>query len=216
MHIKYVISFCKTACRCVVIIQITNPISNFRYSHSMKHINDKYMHLTNYSIQKKNNEYESNQDDAVCQGHKWWVNAAAALKVEEISDCLQYFPEGHASLAFQMEHSKFDVHWLVVTVVRSLVLCLKTLKSMLWLLIVYRSLKALWGYLLKRGVNSNEIWKNIKDLIVKTIISAESAINSMIKSNVRNRYSVHELFGFDILLDETYKPWVLEVNISPR
>ena len=77
-------------------------------------------------------------------------------------------------------------------------------------------MKALWGYLLKRGVNSNEIWKNIKDLIVKTIISAESAINSMIKSNVRNRYSVHELFGFDILLDETYKPWVLEVNISPR
>ena len=39
----------------------------------MKHINDKYMHLTNYSIQKKNNEYESNADDTVCQGHKWYV-----------------------------------------------------------------------------------------------------------------------------------------------
>jgi len=45
-----------------------------RYSNSMKHINNKYMHLTNYSIQKKNNEYESNSDDTVCQGHKWYVH----------------------------------------------------------------------------------------------------------------------------------------------
>lgn len=74
----------------------------------------------------------------------------------------------------------------------------------------------MWGYLLKKGVNTNEIWKSIKDLIVKTIISAESSINSYIKMNVRNRYSVHELFGFDVMLDDTYKPWVLEVNISPR
>lgn len=36
------------------------------------------------------------------------------------------------------------------------------------------------------------------------------------KINVESPYSCHELFGFDIMLDENLKPWILEVNISPR
>jgi len=48
------------------------------------------------------------------------------------------------------------------------------------------------------------------------LISTESIINSMVKANVRRRYSCHELFGFDVLLDDKLKPWVIEVNISPR
>ena len=32
------------------------------------------MHLTNYSINKKNEgAYEANSDENVCQGHKWYV-----------------------------------------------------------------------------------------------------------------------------------------------
>lgn len=41
-------------------------------------------------------------------------------------------------------------------------------------------------------------------------------VNSLVKMHVRSSYSCHELFGFDIMLDENLKPWVLEVNISPR
>ncbi|KAK3102681.1 hypothetical protein FSP39_013107 [Pinctada imbricata] len=119
-----------------------------KYSSSMKNISNKFMHLTNYSINKKNNEYQSNGDDAVCQGHKW-------------------------------------------------------------------GLKALWNYMKRQGINTQAVWDSIKDLVVKTIICAESPINSLIKANCKSRYCVHELFGFDVLLDENLKPWILEVNISP-
>jgi hypothetical protein len=43
----------------------------FRYSNSMKHLANKFMHLTNYSVNKKNADYQANADDTVCQGHKW-------------------------------------------------------------------------------------------------------------------------------------------------
>jgi len=51
---------------------------------------------------------------------------------------------------------------------------------------------------------------------VAVCVSAEGNINSMIVGNVRHRYCCHELFGFDVLLDESLKPWLIEVNVSPR
>ncbi len=45
--------------------------------------------------------------------------------------------------------------------------------------------------------------------------SGDPHINVLVKTNLKRKYSVHELFGFDVILDENLKPWIVEVNISP-
>ncbi|XP_035688484.1 tubulin polyglutamylase TTLL4-like [Branchiostoma floridae] len=119
-----------------------------KYSFSMKSLSNRFMHLTNYSVNKRNAEFTPNSDKDRCEGHKW-------------------------------------------------------------------GLQALWRYLQRGGINTDHIWEQIKDLVIKTIICCESAVNSLVKANVRRRYCVNELFGFDIMLDSDLKPWILEVNISP-
>uniref|UniRef100_A0A452S6I7 Tubulin tyrosine ligase like 4 n=1 Tax=Ursus americanus TaxID=9643 RepID=A0A452S6I7_URSAM len=160
LHRPYLISGSKFDLRVYVYVTSYDPLriylfsdglvrfASCKYSPSMKSLGNKFMHLTNYSVNKKNAEYQANADETACQGHKW-------------------------------------------------------------------ALKALWNYLSQKGVNSDAIWEKIKDVVVKTIISSEPYVTSLLKMYVRRPYSCHELFGFDIMLDENLKPWVLEVNISP-
>ncbi len=54
------------------------------------------------------------------------------------------------------------------------------------------------------------------ECVVSSHGRSDPYVNSLVKMHVRSSYSCHELFGFDIMLDENLKPWVLEVNISPR
>uniref|UniRef100_A0A8C6RNU1 Tubulin tyrosine ligase-like family, member 4 n=1 Tax=Nannospalax galili TaxID=1026970 RepID=A0A8C6RNU1_NANGA len=160
LHKPYLISGSKFDLRIYVYVTSYDPLriylfsdglvrfASCKYSPSMKSLSNKFMHLTNYSVNKKNAEYQTNADETACQGHKW-------------------------------------------------------------------ALKALWHYLSQKGINSDAIWEKIKDVVVKTIISSEPYVTNLLKLYVRRPYSCHELFGFDIMLDENLKPWVLEVNISP-
>uniref|UniRef100_A0AAY4AUJ8 Tubulin tyrosine ligase-like family, member 4 n=1 Tax=Denticeps clupeoides TaxID=299321 RepID=A0AAY4AUJ8_9TELE len=160
LHKPYLISGNKFDLRIYVYVTSYDPLrvyifsdglvrfASCKYSSSMKSLSNKFMHLTNYSVNKKNSEYQTNSDHKACQGHKW-------------------------------------------------------------------ALKALWQYLSAKGINTTQIWEMIKDMVIKTIIASDPYVNMLVKANVRSPYSCHELFGFDIMLDENLKPWVLEVNISP-
>jgi len=64
-------------------------------------------------------------------------------------------------------------------------------------------------------LNVQQLWDNIVDIIIKTLISCQHHVNKLILQNAKNRYNCYELLGFDIILDDNYKPWLLEVNISP-
>lgn len=64
------------------------------------------------------------------------------------------------------------------------------------------------------GVDYNAVFEKIKDVIIKTIIAVEPHIVTNMKQT-KHRNVCFELYGFDIILDEKLKPWLLEVNVCP-
>ncbi|CAH8496689.1 unnamed protein product [Schistosoma turkestanicum] len=156
----YLINDSKFDLRIYVYISSINPLRLYihedglvrfasqKYSNAIRSLGNRYIHLTNYSINRLNSEYISNTNEFAAKGHKW-------------------------------------------------------------------SLQAFWTYLKTKGISPAPIWSNIKDVVVKTIISTEAAFNTAVNIYCNHSLSVHEIFGFDIFLDEDLQPWLLEVNVSP-
>lgn len=52
-----------------------HSFSAVKYSEKADTLSDRYMHLTNYSINKLSSNYSANEDASACQGHKWTVKS---------------------------------------------------------------------------------------------------------------------------------------------
>lgn len=77
------------------------------------------------------------------------------------------------------------------------------------------SLLALKQHYQQTGVNAEQLFKKIKEIIVKTVISSEPLmLNTLLKSQ-EHRTNCFEFYGFDILIDQQMQPWLLEVNVCP-
>ncbi|XP_023208193.1 tubulin polyglutamylase TTLL5 isoform X2 [Xiphophorus maculatus] len=120
-----------------------------KYDQTTTHIKNNFMHLTNYSLNKKSSDYVSCDDPEVEDyGNKWSMSAV-----------LRYLKEG--------------------------------------------------------GKDTTLLMRQVEDLIIKAVLSAELQIATACKMFVPHKSNCFELYGFDVLIDSNLKPWLLEVNLSP-
>jgi len=76
------------------------------------------------------------------------------------------------------------------------------------------TLSMLQEYLQNQGVDWDDVSQDVEEVVIKTIILGYDKMKQDCQG-LNSSYNCYKLLGFDIMLDENLKPWVLEVNTDP-
>lgn len=69
------------------------------------------------------------------------------------------------------------------------------------------SLDYLWRRLREKEVDVDQVWDSITDTITKSLVCVDDV--------VPHQPNAFEVYGYDLLIDEDLKTWLIEVNASP-
>ena len=147
-----------------------------------------YIHLTNYSINKNNLKYKSNNNIKKQQCEIFPREETEGTEAEG----------GLEGELFNIEEGEENEDDNIADDD-----CNK------WSLIEYRN------HFKKLGKNNimEMIWSQIEAIVTKTIISVSKEFyKNIFPSKINNEF---ELYGFDILIDENFRAWIMEVNVNP-
>lgn len=70
-------------------------------------------------------------------------------------------------------------------------------------------------YLQENGFDCDKIFQKLEDAATKTLLAGMSTIQSHHSRQVQHRHTSYEQYGLDLLLDEQFNVYVMEVNVSP-
>ena len=146
-----------------------------------------YIHLTNYSINKNNLKYKSNNNIKKQQCEFFPREETEGTEAEAGM-------EGDIDIVEGEENGEDNT---------------PDDDSNKWSFIEYRNHFKKIG----KGNIMDMIWNQIEAIVIKTIISvSKEYYKNIYPSKINNSF---ELYGFDIIIDQNFRAWLLEVNVNP-
>ena len=86
---------------------------------------------------------------------------------------------------------------------------------------IYDEKSNFWSFMLfekycnKNGINYKYIIEQMKDIAIKSFISLNSEFIKIINDKKLKDRNLFQLYGFDLLIDENFKVYLLEINRNP-